>query len=49
VRWNLAIFLHQVRITASWALANICDAIRHCVRILHFGQMGELNLMSMIE
>ncbi|KAI5406799.1 hypothetical protein KIW84_053171 [Lathyrus oleraceus] len=33
--------LISVRITASWALANICDAIRHCVRILHFGQMGE--------
>ncbi|XP_058787252.1 uncharacterized protein LOC131661663 isoform X2 [Vicia villosa] len=31
--------LISVRITASWALANICDAIRHCVRILHFGQM----------
>ncbi|CAI8597827.1 unnamed protein product [Vicia faba] len=33
--------LISVRITASWALANICDAIRHCVRILPFGQMGE--------
>lgn len=31
--------LISVRITASWALANICDAIRHCVRVLHFGQM----------
>lgn len=24
-------YLFQVRITASWALANICDSIRHCV------------------
>ncbi|XP_027343475.1 HEAT repeat-containing protein 6 isoform X2 [Abrus precatorius] len=31
--------LISVRITASWALANICDAICHSVRILPFGQM----------
>ncbi|XP_073224565.1 uncharacterized protein [Cicer arietinum] len=31
--------LISVRITASWALANICDAIRHCVKTLHFGHM----------
>jgi hypothetical protein len=23
--------LFQVKITASWALANICDSIRHCI------------------
>ncbi|XP_061368423.1 uncharacterized protein LOC133311395 isoform X2 [Gastrolobium bilobum] len=32
--------LISVRITASWALANICDAIRHCVSILPFRHMG---------
>ncbi|KAL2334265.1 hypothetical protein Fmac_015478 [Flemingia macrophylla] len=32
--------LISVRITASWALANICDAICHSDRILPFGQMG---------
>eukprot|EP00256_Glycine_max_P062543 XP_014632027.1 uncharacterized protein LOC100778359 isoform X4 [Glycine max] len=32
--------LISVRITASWALANICDAICHSDRILPYGQMG---------
>ncbi|KAK7308357.1 hypothetical protein VNO77_41959 [Canavalia gladiata] len=32
--------LISVRITASWALANICDAICHSVRIIQIGQMG---------
>ncbi|XP_020236219.1 HEAT repeat-containing protein 6 isoform X2 [Cajanus cajan] len=32
--------LISVRITASWALANICDAICHSDRILPFGQTG---------
>ncbi|OIW03035.1 hypothetical protein TanjilG_20963 [Lupinus angustifolius] len=32
--------LISVRITASWALANICDAICHYVSILPLGHMG---------
>ncbi|XP_028756041.1 HEAT repeat-containing protein 6-like isoform X1 [Neltuma alba] len=32
--------LVSVRITASWALANICDSIRHCVGYLPFGFTG---------
>ncbi|KAF7828083.1 HEAT repeat-containing protein 6 isoform X1 [Senna tora] len=32
--------LVSVRITASWALANICDAIRHCVSYLPSGCTG---------
>ncbi|RDX65808.1 HEAT repeat-containing protein 6, partial [Mucuna pruriens] len=32
--------LISVRITASWALANICDAICHTDRTLPFGPMG---------
>ncbi|KAK7260708.1 hypothetical protein RIF29_26977 [Crotalaria pallida] len=32
--------LISVRITASWALANICDAICHYVSILPSGDMG---------
>ncbi|XP_054824289.1 uncharacterized protein LOC129322185 isoform X2 [Prosopis cineraria] len=32
--------LVSVRITASWALANICDSIRHCVSYLPFGCTG---------
>ncbi|CAJ1978456.1 unnamed protein product [Sphenostylis stenocarpa] len=36
--------LISVRITASWALANICDAICHSDRILPFGQqMGSIS------
>ncbi|KAI9092290.1 hypothetical protein K1719_027790 [Acacia pycnantha] len=32
--------LVSVRITASWALANISDSIRHCVSYLPFGCTG---------
>ncbi|KAI4326769.1 hypothetical protein L6164_019306 [Bauhinia variegata] len=32
--------LLSVRITASWALANICDAMRHCVNNLPLGCTG---------
>ncbi|KAJ1406091.1 hypothetical protein SESBI_25350 [Sesbania bispinosa] len=40
VEINTQDLLISVRITASWALANICDAIRHCVKILPFRHMG---------
>lgn len=32
--------LVSVRITASWAVANICDSIRHCIDDLAFKQSG---------
>lgn len=50
INWYSLFSIKQVRITASWALANICDAICHSDRIPPFGQqMGEFDLMSMIE
>lgn len=38
----------QVRITASWALANICDSLSHCKDALHAGRgfIGEPVLES---
>ncbi|RYR63812.1 hypothetical protein Ahy_A04g021566 isoform A [Arachis hypogaea] len=35
----------QVRITASWALANICDAIRHTVSLEHMGSNSNPKLI----
>ncbi|KAL9298060.1 hypothetical protein ACSQ67_023956 [Phaseolus vulgaris] len=41
--------LISVRITASWALANICDAICHSERIPPFGQqMGSISNPQLI-
>lgn len=41
--------LISVRITASWALANICDAICHSDRILPFGQIDSNSNSQLIE
>lgn len=32
-------FLLQVRVTASWAMANICDSIRHTVSDSSLGRL----------
>ncbi|CAI9093329.1 OLC1v1028804C1 [Oldenlandia corymbosa var. corymbosa] len=34
--------LVSVRITASWALANICDSLRHCVEV-HTSDSGSID------
>ncbi|XP_057753732.1 uncharacterized protein LOC130973287 [Arachis stenosperma] len=45
VEINTCHTLISVRITASWALANICDAIRHTVSLEHMGSNSNLKLI----
>ena len=40
----------QVRITASWALANICDSIRHYIDTFALeGSTGALHVTEIIS
>ncbi|KAJ4711744.1 HEAT repeat-containing protein 6 [Melia azedarach] len=40
--------LGSVRITASWALANICDSLRHCVDDFPFKPSADSNANSQL-